>query len=79
MAKFAMYVINLEDGVVVGSNDSDEVREYIKNPPDTVADDFLVIHSTSGQVQTIDGTAEEIEELKVEEKSEEDDGDDDDN
>lgn len=73
MAKFAMYVVHFnEDGEpkVFGSNDADEVRDYLEARPD---DPHVVIHSTYGDWQTLgEDAAVSIEGLPTDEEEDED-------
>ena len=79
--KFAMYVINCETQEVYGSNDADAIGNYIQNNEEGYDPDaFLIIHSTYGDVQTIDNNVASIEEVpEIEEEdddpSEDQDGD----
>ena len=61
--KFAMYVINCETQEVFGSNDVVAVSSYIESREDTDLDSFLILHSTTGDVQQLYGDAEAIQAL----------------
>ena len=72
MAKFAMYLINLTTEEVFGSNSVEDIVAHIENHQEAGPSDFLILHSTYGNVQKYHGTTSPIEELVVEDDDEED-------
>lgn len=73
MARFAMYVVNLEEGTVQGTNDS----EAITNLPEWPSEQYLVIHSTYGDFHLGDDAAAPIQELTNSDDGDEDEDEDD--
>ena len=71
MARFAMYVVNLEEGTVQGTNDA----EAITNLPEWPSEQYLVIHSTYGDFHLGDDAAASIQELKSSNDEDEDEDD----
>jgi hypothetical protein len=66
--KFAMYVVDVEDGHVSGTNDSDVVRQLCESGPER----YVIIHATYGDFQALGEEAQPIEELGGEDEEEED-------
>ena len=68
MAKFAMYVVDLEEGTVSGSNDVEAIEAFAKDEPER----FLIIHATNGHYQEVYAEAREIEALPEDDELDED-------
>jgi hypothetical protein len=58
-----MYVVDLEDGMVSGTNDVDDVQRLIDQTGEP--ERFLVIHTTDGHYGIVGEEAEPIEYLQV--------------
>jgi hypothetical protein len=61
--KFAMYLIDLENGTVVGTNDTENIERVIT--ASAGYQQFLTLHSTNGDIQRYGEDAEPIEALDL--------------
>ena len=67
MTKFAMYVVNLEEGTVHGTNNVEDILK-LENWP---SEEYLIIHSTYGDWAVGDADTQSIEALPEDEDGEE--------
>jgi hypothetical protein len=62
MAKFAMYVIDFEEGEVFGTNNIEDIEALLDN--DSTGERYGIIHSTYGDYQLGDSPTHSITQLK---------------
>lgn len=73
MAKFAMYVIDFEEGTCVGTNDTEDLNVLLD--ADRTGERYGIIHSTYGNFHINRQPSYDIEKLDVEHANDPDDED----
>jgi len=72
MSKFAMYVIDLENQTVTGTNSTEDIQAL----PEWPSEQYVIIHSTYGDWQLGNQEAKNIYQLETSEDTDDDEGDD---
>ena len=67
MTRFAMYVVNLEEGTVYGTNNVEDLLTL----PEWPSEEYLVIHSTCGDFHLGDAEAASISALLLDDQDDE--------